>query len=40
MFISFGNEVFERNQNELLKSKIDDLLKQKRYIKKIITNYP
>ena len=29
MFISFGNEVFERNQNELLKSKIDDLLKQK-----------
>ena len=28
MFISFGNEVFERNQNELLKSKIDDLLKQ------------
>lgn len=29
MFISFGNEVFERNQNKLLKSKIDDLLKQK-----------
>ena len=37
MFISFGNEVFERNQNELLKSKIDDLLKQKPWKMWIIT---